>query len=163
MSSKENLRFESMITWLEFPIGNNSYVAELRTRLNQLNALRRELSPTANNFMYDDLMKYAGMSNECIFCLARGEELVATAQMSLLFPSMKPTAYVSGLVVAQKERGKGYGRHMLTAMIKYAEEERTFSEHGPVRLMLTSRPERGTENFYTALGFTGTPTIRYTK
>jgi len=125
------------------------------------NALVRDVSPDHRDLTYHDIIKLIGHRTELIMLMFDGEVLIGTAQASLTHPGGVATVWIEKVVVAKDYRRRGLGRQLIEAT--QAAAACRFGEDRPLRFCLTSRVERGTEAFYKGLGFTPTPTIRYTK
>jgi GNAT superfamily N-acetyltransferase len=131
-------------------------------RLVAFNSLCEQLSPTKRPLTMEDVMLLEDLLHERIICLWRGSKLLATAQASLVFPGLIPTVHISNVVVEATEQGKGYGSGVILLIFRLA-KGRWWSDHRPLRFMLTSQEKRGTRGFYESLGFSATPTYRYVR
>jgi ribosomal protein S18 acetylase RimI-like enzyme len=100
--------------------------------------------------------------HEYILCLWTGIQLVGTAQASLLLPAGIPTVHISNVVVEETYRGKGLGEFIMI-MLRRRCRLRWQNDYGKLIYQLTSQQSRGTQGFYEQLGYTGTPTVRYSR
>jgi GNAT superfamily N-acetyltransferase len=129
--------------------------------LNRYNQLVRFLSPQhvdVSSTAFETLIAY---DTELVTFMFLRDDLIGTAQASLIRPGNLPTVWIEKVVVYPDHRGQGLGRILMEETVKLAQVR--FARDGMVRFCLTSRLERGTKNFYEQLGFTATPTVRYTK
>jgi GNAT superfamily N-acetyltransferase len=122
--------------------------------LSELHANPVSVKPALLEIMLADTREY-------VLCMWQKEALIATAQASLMFPGMRPTAHISNVVVSSSFRGQGYGGFMLAYLRRCTRQH--WREYGSLRYELTSREERGTRSFYENLWYTGVTTVRYTK
>ncbi len=128
-------------------------IAQFQLLLTELHERPVELSPNV-------LQHVLACETEYVLCVWTESTLVATAQGSLLFASMRPTVHISNVVVTAAYRSKGLGEFLMVHLRKKA-RSKWGTSHDTLRFVLTSQEKRHTRVFYEKLGYVGTPTIRY--
>lgn len=131
------------------------HMSSYQTLLDQLHSNPVEIKAELAKLVLQDPCEH-------ILCLWHEDDLIATAQASLLFPGMKPTVYISNVVVSTAYRGQGFGEFLMIYIRKHCRATWGRS-YGKLVYQLTSREERGTRRFYERLGYKATPTVRYEK
>ena len=132
-----------------------SHLAAYQSLLNELHTKPVELKPELVKLVLLDFREH-------IICLWCEDELIATAQASLLFPGMKATVHISNVVVSTAHRSQGFGEFLMIYTRKHCRT--TWGRaYGKLIYQLTSREERGTRGFYESLGYKATATVRYEK
>lgn len=119
--------------------------------LPQINTLIRELSPLASPLDTHGLQALLSASESETLLAFVGDEL---AGMLTLCSAVSPTGkkyWVEDVVVRSSFRGRGLGRSLMEEALRRVGDK---ENSRPVKVMLTSRPQRVAANaLYRALGF----------
>ncbi len=136
-------------------------VAPVEMVLSSYNALQIELSAKHQTITASTFLGVLRRTTEVITFVFDQDVLIATAQASLTFPGCRPTVIIGKVVVAEVYRGRGIGRVLMHETERLIASR--FADCLPLTIVLTSKPERGTEPFYTGMGYRSDATKRYKK
>ncbi len=136
-------------------------VAPVDMVLSSYNALQIELSAQHQAVTIPEFLSVLRRPTEIITFVFDQGVLIATSQASLTFPSCRPVVTIGKVVVVEHCRGRGIG-HVLMHETERLIASR-FAGYLPLTIVLTSKPERGTEPFYSGMGYRSDYTNRYQK
>jgi GNAT superfamily N-acetyltransferase len=125
------------------------------------NALQTELSTKHQAVTVSEFLGILRLTTEVVVFVFDQGVLIATAQASLTFPGCRPRVTIGNVVVADGYRGQGIGRCLMHETERLITSR--FADVLPLTIMLTSKRERGTEPFYTSMGYRSDSTLRYQK
>lgn len=107
----------------------------------------RSTPQTVNRTQLEEV--YAREASELLLFMYAEGEIAGMAQASFLCVPSNYTVYVNHVVVDEAYRGKGLGGLLMEALHERAQQQWPSLQ----KFILTSSPAKGTQGFYTRLGY----------